>query len=121
MYKSFFNLCFIFTIITMTSDPLLAQRFDMEIMHAFKARAIGPAGMSGRVTSIDVVLSEPDIIYVGTASGGLWRSTNGGIDWKPLFDDQPVASIGAVAVVAVVIVAPAVAAGHCVPDEHRAE
>ncbi|GJM35041.1 MAG: hypothetical protein DHS20C18_40420 [Saprospiraceae bacterium] len=54
--------------------------------------------MSGRVTSIDVDLSDPDIIYAGTASGGVWKSTNGGINWKSIFDKQPVQSIGAVAV-----------------------
>ncbi len=63
-----------------------------------KPRNIGPGGMSGRVTSIDVVHSNPDIMYVGTASGGLWKSTSGGIKWNPVFDHQVTASIGAVAI-----------------------
>ena len=63
-----------------------------------KARAIGPGGMSGRVTAIDVVLSNTDIMYVGTASGGLWKSESGGVKWEPIFDDQKAASIGDVAV-----------------------
>ncbi|MFQ5640475.1 MAG: hypothetical protein ACE5IR_21045 [bacterium] len=75
-----------------------AQKLDMEKFEGMKARAIGPAGMSGRVTAIDAVVSNPDIIYVGTASGGLWKSTSGGINWQPIFDDQPVSSIGAVAI-----------------------
>lgn len=54
--------------------------------------------MSGRVTAIDVVNSKSEIIYLGTASGGLWKSTSGGVKFDPIFDDQPVASIGAVAV-----------------------
>ena len=70
----------------------------MDLFNGLKPRSIGPAGMSGRVTSIDVVLKNTEIIYVGTASGGLWRSTSGGISWEPIFDDQPAASIGAVAV-----------------------
>ncbi|MBX7124443.1 MAG: hypothetical protein K1X47_02015 [Cyclobacteriaceae bacterium] len=70
----------------------------MEKMKGYKPRSIGPAGMSGRVTAIDVVLSNPDIIYAGTASGGLWKSTSGGINWEPLFDKEAVLSIGAVAV-----------------------
>ncbi|HMB94119.1 MAG TPA: hypothetical protein VKP65_24940, partial [Rhodothermales bacterium] len=78
--------------------PAQAQQLDTTKLAAMQARNIGPAGMSGRVTSFDVVLRDPDIIYAGTASGGLWKSTSGGIDWKPIFDDQPVASIGAVAV-----------------------
>lgn len=76
-----------------------AQQLDMAKFKGMKARAIGPAGMSGRVTAIDALYSNPDIIYAGTASGGLWKSTNGGIDWKPIFDDQKAASIGAIAIV----------------------
>lgn len=74
------------------------QELNLDLLKNMKARAIGPAGMSGRVTSIDVVNQQPDIIYVGTASGGLWKSTSGGVDWKPIFDDQDVSSIGAVAI-----------------------
>lgn len=77
---------------------LLAQNLPVDQMEALNIRNIGPAGMSGRVTAIDVDLSDPDIIYVGTASGGAWKSTNGGIDWTPIFDDQPTQSVGALAV-----------------------
>jgi photosystem II stability/assembly factor-like uncharacterized protein len=75
-----------------------AQQLDLEKLKNLKPRSIGPAGMSGRVTAIDVVIQDPDIIYIGTASGGLWKSESGGIDWKPIFDKQAVASIGAVAI-----------------------
>ncbi|HEX9660094.1 MAG TPA: glycosyl hydrolase, partial [Rhodothermales bacterium] len=74
------------------------QPLDEKVTSNLKARSIGPAGMSGRVTSIDVVLADPNVIYAGTASGGLWRSDNAGTTWKPIFDDQNAASIGAVAV-----------------------
>ncbi len=63
-----------------------------------KPRNIGPGGMSGRVTSIDVVTSNTDVMYVGTASGGVWKSTSGGIKWDPIFDNEVTASIGAVAI-----------------------
>ncbi|KAA3621884.1 MAG: hypothetical protein DWQ02_26970, partial [Bacteroidetes bacterium] len=79
------------------SSNLFAQ-LDISGLEAMKARAIGPAGMSGRVTAIDVVIDEPDIIYVGTASGGLWKSASGGVEWEPIFDNEAVASIGAVAI-----------------------
>jgi photosystem II stability/assembly factor-like uncharacterized protein len=75
-----------------------AQQLDTTRLGGLRARSIGPAGMSGRVTAIDVDLRDPDVLYVGTASGGLWKSTSGGVAWTPLFDRQPVASIGAVAV-----------------------
>ncbi|HIA36536.1 MAG TPA: hypothetical protein EYN89_07310, partial [Flavobacteriales bacterium] len=74
------------------------QMIDVGKLKAMKFRSIGPAGMSGRVTSIDAVITNPDVIYVGTASGGLWKSESGGIRWKPIFDQQPIMSIGAVAV-----------------------
>jgi photosystem II stability/assembly factor-like uncharacterized protein len=54
--------------------------------------------MSGRVTAIDGVAADPDVIYVGAASGGIWKTTDGGIVWKPVFDDQKISSIGALAV-----------------------
>lgn len=75
-----------------------SQEFSMDLVKNMTPRNIGPGGMSGRVTSIDVVLSNPDIMYAGTASGGLWKSTSGGIKWVPIFDDEVTASIGAVAV-----------------------
>ncbi len=75
-----------------------SQELDVDYFKGLKTRAIGPAGMSGRVTSVDVVTNNPDIIYVGTASGGLWKSESGGVDWKPIFDKQGVASIGAIAI-----------------------
>ena len=78
--------------------PLTAQDFKMDLVQDMKPRNIGPGGMSGRVTAIDVVLTNPDIMYVGTASGGLWKSTSGGIKWKPIFDKESTGSIGAVAI-----------------------
>jgi photosystem II stability/assembly factor-like uncharacterized protein len=80
------------------SQPLLAQKVDMTLFKGMTPRNIGPAGMSGRVTAIDVVNSDPNIIYAGTASGGLWKSTGGGVAWEPIFDKEKVASIGAIAI-----------------------
>ncbi len=73
-----------------------AQKLDVSLLKEMAPRAIGPAGMSGRVTTIDVDLSNPDIIYIGTASGGVWKSTSGGIDWTPIFDKEKTQSIGAI-------------------------
>ncbi|GGX14450.1 hypothetical protein GCM10007384_15030 [Aquimarina muelleri] len=70
----------------------------MDLIKDNTPRNIGPGGMSGRVTAIDVVTSNPDIMYAGTASGGLWKSTSGGIKWSPVFDNESTASIGAVAI-----------------------
>jgi len=69
-----------------------------ETFKALKFREIGPAAMGGRIDDFAVVESNPDIIYVGSASGGVFRTTNGGITWEPLFDDQPVSTIGDIAI-----------------------
>ena len=73
-----------------------SQDFSMDLIKNMKPRNIGPGGMSGRVTAIDVVTNNPDVMYVGTASGGLWKSTSGGIKWEPIFEEELTASIGAV-------------------------
>lgn len=75
-----------------------SQEFSMDLVKNMIPRNIGPGGMSGRVTAIDVVHSNPDIILAGTASGGLWKSTSGGIKWAPIFDSEVTASVGAVAI-----------------------
>ena len=80
------------------SFSVFAQDFNMDLVQDLKPRNIGPGGMSGRVTAIDAVHSNPDIMYVGTASGGLWKSTSGGIKWEPIFDKEVTASVGAVAI-----------------------
>ena len=77
---------------------LAAQDFSMDLVKNMKPRNIGPGGMSGRVTAIDAVHSNSDIMFVGTASGGLWKSSSGGIKWEPIFDKEVTASIGAVAI-----------------------
>ena len=75
-----------------------AQEVNMDLFHGLKPRNIGPAGMSGRVTAIAVDKNNTDVFYVGTASGGLWKTTSGGIQFEPVFDEQEVASIGALAI-----------------------
>ena len=74
------------------------QQLDVDKLKEMKARSIGPAGMSGRVTAIDAVVHNPDIIYIGTASGGVWKSESGGISWEPLFDNEKLINIGALAI-----------------------
>ena len=86
------------TLLAILPAVFFAQDVDLSKLKKMYARSIGPAGMSGRVTSIDAVHSNPDIIYVGTASGGLWKSESGGVKWEPIFDDQKTLSIGAVAI-----------------------
>lgn len=73
-------------------------QYDTSIFRGMQARSIGPSGMSGRISEVIALPSNPSVIYVATATGGVWKSENAGISWKPLFDGQPVASTGAIAV-----------------------
>lgn len=75
-----------------------AQKASLENFKNWKPRNIGPAGMSGRITAIDAVISNPDIIYLGSASGGVWKTTSGGAEWTPVFDEQPLLNIGSIAI-----------------------
>ncbi len=75
-----------------------SQELTPNLLKDIRPRSIGPGGMSGRVTAIDVVSSNPDVMYVGTASGGVWKTTGGGVTWKPVFEKEVTASIGAIAI-----------------------
>ena len=88
----------IFSLILLATTLVQAQHLDIEKLKGMKPRAIGPAGMSGRITSIDVVNNNPNVIYVGAASGGVWKSESQGIDWKPIFDEENLQSIGAITI-----------------------
>lgn len=63
-----------------------------------KMRAIGPAIMGGRIDDIAVAETDPKTVYIGAAAGGLWKSTDGGMTWTSIFDNEPNPSIGAIAV-----------------------
>ncbi|MCX7895706.1 MAG: hypothetical protein N2447_07115 [Thermoanaerobaculum sp.] len=69
-----------------------------EQVFGLRARSIGPAAMSGRIAAIAAVPGPTVTVYVGAATGGVWKSTDGGLTFKPIFDREKVASIGAVAV-----------------------
>ena len=74
-------------------------KVDSETISGLVARNIGSAEMSGRVAALAAVRVDGRLtVYVGSASGGVWRSENGGTIFKPVFDKQPVQSIGAIAI-----------------------
>lgn len=75
-----------------------AQQLKLDQFKNWKPRNIGPASMSGRITTIDAVVDNPNIIYIGAASGGVWKTENTGTDWTPVFDDQPILNIGSIAI-----------------------
>ncbi len=84
---------------TLLQPSMVVARVDSETTSGLGARNIGSAAMSGRVAALDAVHEGNRLtIYVGAASGGVWKSTNGGTTYKPVFDKQTVQSIGAVAI-----------------------
>lgn len=82
-------------------EPLAAAdegiKITSDTFGGLQARALGPAVMSGRIAAIDAVAEDPLTIYVGAASGGVWKSVDAGNTFKPIFDEHP-QSIGAVRV-----------------------
>ena len=80
------------------NNSISAQKIDFSVLSNLNIRNVGPANMSGRITAIDVVTANPKIMYIGAASGGVWKSENGGSAWKPVFDQQPTQNIGALTI-----------------------
>ena len=65
-------------------------------LRSLRWRSIGPANPGGRVTVVAGLPGKPETFYVAGAAGGIFKTTNGGVTFAPVFDDQPVASIGAI-------------------------
>src|SRR2546426_11085073 len=76
-----------------------AVKFDAATISGLPARNIGSATMSGRVAAVDAVNEKGRLtVFVGSASGGVWKSVNGGTTFKSVFDREAVQSVGAVAI-----------------------
>jgi photosystem II stability/assembly factor-like uncharacterized protein len=84
-------------LVLLLAAGLVAQPAHEAALKNLKFREIGPAIMGGRVDDFAVVESDPRIIYVGSAAGGVFKTVNGGASWDPVFDDQPNSTIGDIA------------------------
>jgi photosystem II stability/assembly factor-like uncharacterized protein len=74
-------------------EPRVTDKFKK-----LEFREIGPAVMGGRIDDFAVVESNPNIVFVGAASGGVWKTSNNGTTWEPIFDKEAVSTIGDIAV-----------------------
>ena len=81
---------------TLGAALVQTQSTPADVFNAVQYRHIGPPG--NRVNAVAGVAGDANIVYAGTASGGVFKSTDGGLHWQAIFDDQIVMSIGALAV-----------------------
>ncbi|MBZ5602617.1 MAG: hypothetical protein LAO79_09960 [Acidobacteriia bacterium] len=87
----------LFPLLVILSTAALAQD-QTGVLGQIKVREIGPAVVGGRIDDFAVAGSNPDTIYVATASGGIWKTADGAITWKPIFEHNGAMSIGTIAV-----------------------
>ena len=84
-------------IMVMSVGFVHAQQYDPSFYSGLRWRMIGPL-RAGRVNAVSGVPGQPNTFYFGSVGGGVWKSTNSGRTWTPIFDSQPIASIGAIGV-----------------------
>jgi photosystem II stability/assembly factor-like uncharacterized protein len=84
-------------LLTVSADPVVAQPFDSSLYSEMRWRMIGPF-RGGRSVAVSGVPGQPNVFYMAPNNGGVWKSTDYGRVWTPIFDDQPTGSIGALAV-----------------------
>ena len=94
MKKLYFKL--ILSIYFLSSNLSFSQTLSNDIIKEMEFRHVGPIG--NRVTTVAGIPNDPMTYYVGAASGGVWKTIDGGLNWSPIFDNQEVHSIGAISV-----------------------
>ena len=77
---------------------LTSQSITTDQMSQLAFRNIGPSVAGGRIHDVEVVPENPEIMFIASASGGIWKSSSKGTMWKPVFDDQKVSTFGDIAI-----------------------
>ena len=77
---------------------LLGQSISTDQLDQLTFRNIGPSVAGGRIHDIEILPNDPATVFIASASGGIWKSTNKGTTWKPVFDDQVVSTFGDMAI-----------------------
>ena len=87
-----------FLIAFTSTAALYAATLDSSLFSRLEYRSIGPTSMGGRICDVSGIAGDISTVYAASCSGGLWKTINGGVTWKPIFEDQAVLSIGAIAI-----------------------
>src|ERR1700688_4439601 len=87
----------LFFLLAMLLPAASSQNFDSKLYAGFEWRMIGPF-RGGRTVGAAGIADQPNVFYVGVNNGGVWKTTDAGRTWKPIFDDQPTGSVGALAI-----------------------
>jgi len=87
-------------LISATSIKAQSTEITSDVIDQLKFRSIGPAVTGGRIHDVESLPDDPSVIYLATASGGIWKSTNKGTTWKPIFDHEAVSTFGDLAIAA---------------------
>src|SRR5512140_1064304 len=82
---------------TAAGDAAAVSRVDPRLFAEMRWRCIGPF-RGGRTVAAAGIPSQPNVFFVGVNDGGVWKTTDAGRTWTPIFDDQPTGSIGAIAI-----------------------
>lgn len=85
-------------VLALAAAPASAQTIDQSLIDGLRWRQIGPANMSGRITDIEGIPSPSKTFFVATAAGGVWKTTNNGTTFRPVFDTYGVPSTGDLAI-----------------------
>lgn len=93
-----FSVAFLLTILAGSAQAQLSAPLDSTLLGSFQWRSTGPANMGGRITDIEGIGSPSKTFYVAAATGGIWKTTNNGTTFRPIFDQKRVAAMGDIAI-----------------------
>ena len=96
--KSILKLSVLGLLLTFVTLPANAQKMDSKTFSGLKLRNVGPAFTSGRIADIAIHPDNENVWYIAVGSGGVWKTTNSGTTWKPIFDRQTTYSIGSITI-----------------------
>src|SRR5438046_1817729 len=84
--------------IALSTRQAKAQSLDSSTVSGFRWRTVGPANFMGRTSDVVGIPGPSKTLFVAAAGGGIWKSTNNGVSWRPIFDDKDIIAMGMLAI-----------------------